>query len=304
MMIKRWLNQHRYAFVVALRRLRNQPFSSLCNILVISLSLAVPIVVAAVLDTARPVLSQIPVSAEVTLYLESSVPSGAAAKLGAELKERHSEDVESVEVITREQALAQLRSRPAWSDALAVLPDNPLPDAIVVTLRQHPEIAATSTRLSAEWNELDSVDSVQVDSTWVQRLQTLLDFLSVGLGMLALGVAIVVLATVFNTVRLQALNQREEIAIARLVGATESFVRRPFLYLGALTGLLSSALAVVVAWGALQPLNMAIHRLASSYGTELTLRLPDAVSLVLAGVVVAILGSLSARWSVYRNTHF
>ena len=303
-MIKRWLNQHRYAFGVALRRLLTQPFSSLCNILVISLSLAVPIVVAAVLDTASPVLRQIPVSAEVTLYLDRSAADGAAQQLGDDLKDRHAEDIESLEVIDREQALAELRTRPAWSDALAVLAENPLPDAIVVTLRQHPEIAQTSTRLSAEWKALALVDSVQVDSTWVQRLQTLLDFLSMGLWMLALGVALVVLATVFNTVRLQALTQREEIAIARLVGATESFVRRPFLYLGALTGLLSSALATVLAWGALQPLGTAINRLASSYGTELSLRLPDTVSLVLAGIVVAILGSLSARWSVYRNTHF
>lgn len=300
----RWLNQHRYAFVVAWRRLFNQPFSSLCNILVIGLSLAVPIVVAAVLDAAQPVVRQIPVSAEVTLYLDRAAAPGAAAKLGAELRQRHAEDIESLEVISREQALAELRSRPAWSDALAVLPDNPLPDAIVVTLRQHPEIAATTTRLNAEWNELKVVDRVQVDSTWVQRLQSLLDFLSMGLWLLALGVAIVVLATVFNTVRLQALNQREEIAIARLVGATESFVRRPFLYLGALTGLLSSAFAVLAAWGALQPLNTTIHRLASSYSTELSLRLPDSVSLLLAGGVIAILGALSARLSVNRNTHF
>lgn len=303
-MMQRWLNQHRYALAVALRRLRNQPFSSLCNVLVISLSLAVPIVVAAVLDTARPVLRQLPVSAEITLYLDRAVAEDAGEKLAAELRRRHPEEIASLEVISRMQALEQLRSRPAWSDALAVLPGNPLPDAIVVTLRQHPGIAETSSRLSAEWAQLEAVDSVQVDSTWVQRLQTLLNFFSVGLWMLALGVAIVVLATVFNTVRLQALTQREEIAIARLVGATESFVRRPFLYLGALTGLLSSAVAVALAWGALQPLGQAINRLASSYGTELTLRLPDAVSLLLAGMVVAILGSLSARWSVYRNTHF
>lgn len=303
-MIKRWLNQHRYAFGVALRRLLAQPFSSLCNILVISLSLAVPIVVAAVLDTARPVLSQIPVSAEVTLYLDRSAADGAAQQLALDLKQRHTDDIESIEVIGREQALATLRTRPAWSDALAVLPENPLPDAIVVTLRQHPEIAQTSTRLSAKWETLALVDTVQVDSTWVQRLQTLLDFLGMGLWMLALGVAIVVLATVFNTVRLQALTQREEIAIARLVGATESFVRRPFLYLGALTGLLSSGLAIVLAWAALQPLGTAINRLASSYGTELSLHLPDGVSLLLAGIVVAILGSLSARWSVYRHSHF
>ncbi len=300
----RWLNQHRYALGVAFRRLRNQPFSSLCNILVISLSLAVPIVVAAVLDTARPVISQLPVSAEVTLYLDLSAPPEAARKISAELQRAHAEEIESLEIVTREQALQLLRSRPAWSDALAVLPDNPLPDAIVITLRQHPEIAQTTDRLSKQWRELDLVDAVQVDSAWVQRLQALLDFLGIGLWMLAMGVAVVVLATVFNTVRLQALTQREEIAIARLVGATESFVRRPFLYLGALTGLLSSVLAVTIAWAALQPLGTAINRLANSYGTELPLHLPDGVSLILAGIVVAILGSLSARWSVYRNTHF
>ena len=302
--MKRWLHQHRYAFTVAVRRLVSQPFSSLCNILVISLSLAVPIVVAAVLDTARPVVQQIPVSAEVTLYLDRSAESDAARKLGDALRERHAEDIEAVEVIDRHKALEALRNRPAWSDALAVLPDNPLPDAVVVTLRQHPEIAATSERLSSEWKALDGVESVQVDSTWVQRLQAMLDFLRMGLWLLALGVAIVVLATVFNTVRLQALTQREEIAVARLVGATEAFVRRPFLYLGALTGLLSSGLAIIAAWAALQPLNTAINRLAVSYGTELALKLPDAISLLLAGVVVAILGALSARWSVTRDSSF
>jgi len=302
--MKRWLHQHRYAITVAWRRLRSQPFSSLCNILVISLSLAVPIVVAAVLDTVRPVVQQIPVSAEVTLYLDRSAAAGTAEQLGAELRERHADDIDTLEVISREKALAELRRRPAWSDALAVLPDNPLPDAIVVTLRQHPEIASTSDRLSEEWARLEPVDAVQVDSAWVQRLQSMLDFLGMGLWMLALGVALVVLATVFNTVRLQALTQREEIAVARLVGATESFVRRPFLYLGALTGLLSSGLAIGIAWVALQPLGTAINRLASSYSAQLSLQLPDGMSLMLAGIVVAILGALSARWSVTRNTPF
>lgn len=302
--MKRWLHHHRYAMAVAWRRLRVQPFSSLCNIMVISLSLAVPIVVAAVLDTARPVVQQIPVSAEVTIYMEQAAEPGAAAQLGAELQKRHADEITSLQVIGREQALAELRQRPAWSEALAVLPENPLPDAVVITLRQHPEIAATTERLSAEWEALEAVDSVQVDSTWVQRLQSMLDFLSMGLWMLALGVAVVVLATVFNTVRLQALTQREEIAVARLVGATEPFVRRPFLYLGAFTGLVSSGLAFIIAWAALRPLNTAINRLAESYGAQLTLQLPDHTSLLLASIVIAILGALSARWSVTRNTRF
>jgi len=302
--MKRWLYQHQYALLVAVRRLKNQPFSSLCNILVISLSLAVPIVVAAILDTARPVLMQIPVSAEVTLYLDQEATARDAERIANDLRQQHANDIHSIEVITRDQALAELRERPAWAEALAVLSANPLPDAVVVTLQQNPDIAATSASLSAQWQAIPYVDAVQIDSTWVQRLQSILDFLGIGLWLLALGVAIVVLATVFNTVRLQALTQREEIAVARLVGATESFVRRPFLYLGALTGLLSCGLAILIAWSALQPLNATIERLASSYGTELALRLPDSVSLVLAGVVVAILGALSARWSVTRNTQF
>src|SRR5690606_1141900 len=142
------------------------------------------------------------------------------------------------------------------------------------------------------WRELKGVDMVQAACAWVQRLQSILDYLRMAWCMLVRGVAVVVVATVFSTVRLQAFTQREEISIARLVGATESLVRRPFLYLGALTGLLSSALPVAIAWGALQPLGTAINRLASSYGTELALRLPDGFSLLLAGVVVAILGSL------------
>src|SRR5690606_37411663 len=153
--MKRWLYQHRYAFAVALRRLLSQPFSSLCNILVISLSLAVPIVVAAVLDTARPVVQQIPVSAEVTLYLERNAPPDAARALADTPRTQHAQVIDAIEVIDREAALAELRRRPAWSEALAVLPENPLPDAVVVTLRQHPEIAATSERLSAQWQALD-----------------------------------------------------------------------------------------------------------------------------------------------------
>ena len=112
------------------------------------------------------------------------------------------------------------------------------------------------------------------------------------------------LATVFNTVRMQALSQREEIAVARLVGATESFVRRPFLYLGALSGALASLLAIGVAAVALSPLNNALLGLARSYGAEFALHLPGAPVLLAAIVASAALGALSARWSVTRSTRF
>lgn len=302
--MKRWFRQHRYALRVALRRLVAQPFSSLSNVIVISLTLAIPILAASVLVSAQPVVRHIPVSPEITLFLKSGTDAKLTAALIYALEHDYDETVSAVRLIPRDQALDALKAKPVWADALSVLTDNPLPDAVVVTLHETPDLAQQASILAQQWRELEHVDSVQLDSDWVRRLEAILDFLRIGLGLLAAGVALVVLATVFNTVRMQALTQRDEIAVARLVGATESFVRRPFLYLGGLTGAISSLVAIALAAVALRPLNAALTRLAKTYGTQLTLHLPDAVSLLLSLIVVTILAALSARWSVTRTTRF
>lgn len=302
--MRRWLRQHRYACLVALRRLLSHPFSSLSNILVISLTLAIPIIAASVLVSAQPVVKQLPVSPEVTLFLRPDATTDTAAQLARTLNEKHPQEIQAIRIVAREDALKTLKANPAWADALSVLPNNPLPHAVVVSLLEGTDLAKQASTLAREWRQLDSVDAVQLDSEWVRRLEAILGFVRVGLWLLALGVALVVLATVFNTVRMQALTQREEIGVARLVGATESFVRRPFLYLGALTGVISSLLAIVISTLALIPLNAALARLADSYGTQLILSPPDSISLLLAVVLVAILAALSARWSVTRNTRF
>ena len=302
--MNRWLRQHRYALAVALRRLAQQPFSSLSNLLVIALTLTVPIMGAAILVSAQPVARQVSISPEVTLFLQPDAPAAASQALAKRLQDDYSEQIQTVRIVPRQQAFDTLKANPNWADALSALPSNPLPDAVVVTLKEQADLARHANQLTQEWKAWDEVGMVQHDSAWVQRLEAILRFISIGLGLLAIGVALVVLATVFNTVRLQALTQREEIAVARLVGATESFVRRPFLYLGALTGLIASLLAIVLAYFALTPLNAALARLAQSYGTQFQLQLPDAASLSLAVVVVAILAALSARWSVTRNTRF
>ncbi|HWK62013.1 MAG TPA: ABC transporter permease [Eoetvoesiella sp.] len=302
--MRRWLRHHRYAFLVAVRRLLSQPFSSLSNMLVIALTLATPILTASILISAQPVARQVSVSPEVTLFLKPDAPSSTAQQIAARLQADYAEKISAVRIAPRAQIYSRLKQDPAWADALAALPGNPLPDAVVITLKEQPDLARDAAALVQEWKKWREVDRVQHDSAWVQRLDAILGFVRVGLSMLAAVVALVVLATVFNTVRLQALSQREEIAVARLVGATEAFVRLPFLYLGALTGIVSGVAAVILAALALTPLNAALARLASSYGTQLALQLPDALSLALAVVVVAILGALAARWSVTRNTRF
>lgn len=302
--MKRWLRHHRYALRVALRRLAAQPFSTLANVFVISLSLAVPVLAASVLVSVQPVLQQVPVHPEITLFMALDADAKAASSLAGDLRQRHADDVRSATVIPRDQALATLKTTPTWADALAVLQDNPLPDAVVVTLHEAGDQPGRAAALAGEWRELPGVDTVQLDSDWLRRLDALLHFLRLGLGLLAASVALVVLATVFNTVRMQALTQRDEIAVARLVGATEAFVRRPFLYLGALTGLASGLAAIGIAMLALVPLNSALGRLAATYGTPLALHLPDSGTLAPALLVVAVLAAVAARWSVTRTTRF
>ena len=302
--MKSWARHHHYALLVSLRRLASQPFSSLANLLVIALALSLPLLGAALLISVQPVARQVSVTPELTLFLKRDAAPALAEQIAARIRKEHADRVEGVRVIPKDRALADLRANPAWEQALKVLPGNPLPDAVVVTLAPGDDLAVRASALAQDWRKWTGVDLVQLDSAWVQRLEALLRFARIGLLLLAASVALVVLATVFNTVRMQALSQREEIAVARLVGATEGFVRRPFLYLGAITGSVATLIAIVVARLALIPLNSALASLARSYDAEFALRLPPATALAAAVLGVAVLGALSARWSVSRNTRF
>lgn len=302
--MRRWIRQHHYALMVSLRRLAKQPFSSIANVLVIALSLALPIVGASILLSSQPVLNEVSVSPQLTLFLKHNTTDEQNRALAQQLQRDYNDVIASVRPIPKGQALENLKSNPGWSSALAALPGNPLPDALVVSLHDSENQAELADQLASDLSTLSGVETVQLDSAWVRRLQAIMYTARIGLGLLALGVILVVLATVFNTVRMQALNQREEIAVARLVGATETFVRRPFLYLGAMTGIAASLVAIGVAALTLIPLNQALGYLAASYGAQFALRLPDVSSLLLATISVAILGAAAARWSVTRNTRF
>ena len=302
--MKSLLRQHRYALAVTLRRLISQPISSLTNLLVIALALSLPLLGASLLVSIEPVARQVSVTPELTIFLKPDAANTAAEQLAKRIRSEHAHQVSGVRIIPKDRALKDLRENPAWEQALKVLPNNPLPDAVVVAFTPGEDLAARADDLARVWRSWPNIDLVQLDSAWVQRLEALLRFGKVGLLLLALSVMLVVLATVFNTVRMQALSQREEIGVARLVGATESFVRRPFLYLGALTCTIAALISIGIARGALMPLNDALASLARSYDAEFALALPSIPVLCIAVLSVACLGALSARWSVERNTRF
>lgn len=301
----RWLRQHRYALRVAAVRLATRPFSSLANILVLALALAVPFIVWSLLLSTQPLAQQIPIASEITLFLHADTTDNERHALEEQFTHTFSPWIEEFRFISRTQAWDNLKNDPSWAHALTVLDDNPLPDAYILELSttgQHTQ--EDRTELLAALEAIPAVEQVLLDIEWLQKLDTLLDFARQVLFFLSVGVMLIVIGTIFNTIRLQALNHQEEIAVARLVGATEDFVRRPFLYFGALIGFLASLLALLMGTLALNLFSDALMRIATSYHINLRLHLPDAPSIILALLVVVMIAALAARWSVSRRSLF
>jgi cell division transport system permease protein len=161
--------------------------------------------------------------------------------------------------------------------------------------------AANVDALASQLRALPGVDTVQVDSAWVKRLAALLGVLRLALLLLAATLGMVVIAVVFNTVRLQVLTQREEITVSKLLGATDNFIHRPFYYTGALLGLAAGGVALGAVALALRPLNTAIAEFARLYASEFQLTALDPLPIAGLLAISAGLGLAGALLSVQRH---
>jgi cell division transport system permease protein len=161
--------------------------------------------------------------------------------------------------------------------------------------------AARVDDIAAQMRALPGVDTVQVDSAWVKRLAALLGVLRLALLLLAITLGVVVIAVVFNTIRLQVLTQREEIAVSKLLGATDNFIHRPFYYTGALLGLCAGAVALGAVALALRPLNTAIAEFARLYASEFQLAALPPLGMAALLAISAGLGLAGAMLSVQRH---
>ena len=296
-----WFRQHGFALAAALVHLRRAPGSFLFNILVVAIALALPFMGMTLLDNVRPLSEQMSVDPEISLFIKQDVPRDQAASLATPLREL-ARDAKII-FVPREKALDNLKDKSGLSDVLATLGDNPLPDSYIVKLDAF-RTAATGLDvdvLAEQMRLLPGVDTVQIDSAWVKRLAALINILKLALMLLAATLGTVVVAVVFNTIRLQVLTQREEILVSKLIGATDTFIHRPFYYTGALLGLCAGALALGGVALALGPLNTAIAEFARLYASEF--RLAPLSALPATGLLAlsAGLGLIGAVLSVQRH---
>ena len=288
-----WLRQHREALARATGKLRAQRGASLLNALVIGVALSLPAGGYALLANLQQVAQRFTLEPQLSVFLK---PEAKRAELEGRL--RADARVAQLRFVSRDDALKELRQSEGLAEVVAALERNPLPDAFV--LRARDGSAAALEALAAGVRAMPGIAQVQVDSAWAQRLGALARIGRLALAALAVLLATGLVAVTFNTIRLQILTQHDEIEVSQLLGATDAFIRRPFLYLGLLQGLAGGALGLVILWIGLATLNQGVRELAQSYGSSFQLAfLPGREGLAVLALS-ALLGWMGALLSVSK----
>lgn len=292
-----WFDQHLYSFVASLGRVLRRPWTTLLTVGVMAVALALPLGLGLALDNLRQFTGSVEQSRQIELFLKPEVGVERARALAAELGARG--DVAAVELRTPEQGLAEFRARSGLGEAIGALEENPLPSLLVVTP------GPGDARLVAALQALPETGLLQHDAAWRQRLQGWLGFGARLAWVLAALFGLGALLVVGNTVRLDIQSRREEIGVLQLLGATDGFIRRPFIYLGAWYGLGAGALALGLLAAAAYALDAPLQALAQSYGSGFALDGLDplrAAGFLLAATVVGWLGAWLVTGHFLRQT--
>lgn len=291
--------RHAQAFFGALGRLSRNPFASALTLLVIALALALPAALRLFVNNAQLAMGGFANSVDLTVYLKTDVPLAKAEQLAVAARERS--EVAQVTLIPADQALEEFRKYSGFGAALEALKDNPLPHVLHIRPRVSAESAATLESLRHYLSAWPEVDTVQMDTEWVNRLNAILEVLQRLLAMAALLLGLGVLAIIGNTIRLEILNRRAEIEVTKLVGGSNAFVRRPFLYSGILYGIGGGLLAWAIVAIAAMVLGQPVATLSHLYGSQFTLQgLSEQEIGILLGAG-ALLGWLGAWVSATRH---
>lgn len=303
--MKPWLRQHIFALTDAVKHLAGSAGSFALNVLVVAIALALPIAGLTLLENIRPLSEQLAVEPEISVFMAMDTPRERATALVPQIQ-RIVQDANStarLEFIPKENALSTLKNKTGLSDALTALGENPLPDGYVLKLGglQGAADATRVEKIAVQLKALPGVEYVQVDSAWVKRLAALMHVLRLALLFLATTLAVVVIAVVFNTIRLQVMTQREEIQVCRLFGATDAYIYRPFYYTGALLGLVAGTAAMIMVAVSLGPLNGAIADFARLYASEFQLAPLDISTMFAILAISTALGLSGAVLSVRRH---
>jgi len=287
-----WLTHHLRGLLASLGQLLRSPLATAMTVAVIGIALALPEGLYVLTRNVKALSSGWERTAAVSLFLRPTVTVPQAEKLAERLGARS--DIAHVRLITPDQALKELRDYSGFAQAIDQLPSNPLP--VVLALRPPPGMVSSAglETLRHQLAGLPEADFVRVDSAWISRFEAIVGLIQRGVVILAGLLALAVLLVIGNTIRLEIQHRRDEIHVMELVGATPSFIRRPFLYIGAWYGLLGALLAWVLVTVAVGLLQGPVSTLAALYRTALPLSGVgplELLGMLGSGMLLGLLGS-------------
>ncbi len=300
--MKQWLERHVQTFVGSLGRLWQHPFSTLLTVLVIGIALALPACLHVLVQNVRAASGGWSNALDISVYMKPAATLEQAKQAAERVRKRR--DVEDVKLVEADDALEEFRRNSGFGEALDALKDNPLPHALVVRPAAEFREASQVESLTEELRKIDHVDLVQLDTAWVSRFNAILDVVRrivlLAAGLFALGILVIV----GNTIRLDIENRRDEIEVTKLVGGSDAFVRRPFLYSGVWYGLGGALIAWLIVIVVISVLGQPVQRIAGLYGSTFELNglgLEGTGVLLLGGVVLGWLGSFIAATRELRG---
>ncbi len=288
------LRHHADALQKALRRLADAPLNTLLSILAIGIALALPAGGQLLINNSVQFARNAAPVPQISLYLRTEADENAVKVVTGKLK--GNAGVLRSDFVSREATLERFKRSEGLRDVIEVLPRNPFPHAFVITPRD--DSPASMDALATELRGLPQVEHVQLDSDWIRRLDALLRFARSAVVALALMLGIGLVTITFNITRLQVLTQREEIAVSELLGATPSFIRRPFLYVGSLLGLLGGTLAWLIVFLGQRWLREPLQQLAELYGLGFQIAGLSGVESLGLLILAAVLGWLGTALSL------
>lgn len=291
--------RHTQALLGSIGRLSRNLFSTTLTLLVIGLALALPMGLRLFVVNAQVATGGFSDAVDMSVYFKTDVPLAKAQQLATDARERA--EVAEVTVIPADKALEEFRTYSGFGTALEALKENPLPH--VLHVRPRPEATSTEAldKLRSYFTAWPEVDIVQVDTEWVMRFNAILEVLRRILLIAAILLGAGVVAVIGNTIRLEILNRRAEIEVTKLVGGSNSFVRRPFLYTGVLYGLGGAVLAWLIVEAAVAILDQPVANLARLYGSGFLLQGPTDEDIGKLLVIGTVLGWLGAWISAARH---
>jgi len=290
--VNAYLTHHLWVLVSSLGVLWRTPLATLMTASVIGIALALPTGLHVLLQSVQQLSTGWEGTAQMSLFLKSDVPEKRIQSLADKL--RGWEGVSEVRYISREQALAEFREQSGFGSALDSLDENPLPAVLLLFPTAEAAEPIQMGLLLGKVQKLDSVDLAQLDMEWVRRLSGIIEVGKRGVLLLGGLLALAILLVVGNTIRLTILSRSQEIIVTKLIGATNAFIRRPFLYTGFWYGLMGAVLAWLLVAILLSLLGDPVNRLSFLYNSEFSLGgldLETVAMLLGSGIALGLLGS-------------